>query len=318
MRWTCPLFFAVMLVLAVPGWLTAAEGAGSSAAASKLHCVVALADQADLPPQEAGVILDIPVHEGQHVAKGDLLLQLDDSKVQKELLVAKSKQEAAEAKHRAADINVKYARAAKEVADQEYKVNKEANDKMAGSVPKVRMTELLLKCVETSLAIEKADSDKEVAEDEAKVAAAEVAAAEVMIQRHKVLSPLTGEVDTVRAHKGEAVQPTQAVIRVIKLDSVWVEAREVPAGRFTRSELDGRDVMVDFMITRGAKQSLPGKITYVRSITDSGTDVYGTYMVRAEVKNAKLPHDQWLLHPGMQAEMDLQLDKSPLESSARQ
>ena len=318
MRWTCPLFFAVMLALAVPGRLAAAEGTGSSSAANKLHCVVALADQGDLPPQEAGVIRDIPVHEGQHVKKDELLLQLDDSKVRKELEVAQRKLEAAQTKHKAANINVKYAKAAKEVADQEYKVNKEANDKVPGSVPKVRMTELLLKCVETALAIEKADSDKEVAEDEAKVASAEVAATEVMVQWHKVLSPLTGEVDTVRAHKGEAVQPTQAVIRVIKLDSVWVEAREVPAGRFARSELEGRDVLVDFMISRTEKRSLPGKIIYVRSITDSGTDVYGTYMVRAEVKNVKLPNDRWLIHPGTQAEMDLQLGKSPLESASRQ
>ena len=143
--------------------------------------------------------------------------------------------------------------AAAAVAKAEYEVNKKANDDVPGSVPQVQLNELFLKCKETELAIEKANLDRKVAGEEAKVAKAEVEAAKVMVDRHKVLSPMAGVVVDVRAHKGEAVQPTQAVIRVVKLDSLWVEGN-VPAAKFARSELDGRDVTVDVVITRGEKQ----------------------------------------------------------------
>ena len=52
-----------------------------------------------------------------------------------------------------------------------------------------------------------------------------------MVDRHKILSPIAGVVVEIRAHKGEAVQPSQAVIHVVKLDSLWVEG-DVPAAKF--------------------------------------------------------------------------------------
>ena len=59
---------------------------------------VALAEQADMPPQEAGVIQEIAVNEGEQVAEKQLLLQLDDRKAQREQDVAEAKYEAAKAK----------------------------------------------------------------------------------------------------------------------------------------------------------------------------------------------------------------------------
>jgi multidrug resistance efflux pump len=125
-----------------------------------------------------------------------------------------------------------------------------------------------------------------------------------MVDLLKVVSPIAGVVVEVRAHKGEAVQPSQPVIRVINLDSLWVQG-DVPAGDFARSELDGRNVTVDVVITRGVKKSVPGKVTFVKPLTDKG----GTYMVRAKVDNVKLPNGSWLLYEGMPAEMNIQLSR---------
>ena len=232
-----------------------------------------------------------------------LLLQLDDRKAQKDLEVAQAKFEAARTKAKAATINVEYAIAAKDVADGEYKVNARANEEVHGSVPKVRLSELLLKCKETELAIKKARSDQEIAEEEAKVAMAEVNAAQVMVERHKVVSPIAGVVVDVRNHKGEAVQPGQAVIRVVKLDILWVEGN-VPAGSFAPSELEGHPVSVDVALARHQKLSLPGEVIFVKPVTDTGD----SHMVRAKIENRKV-NGAWLLSPGMRAEMNIQLTK---------
>jgi multidrug resistance efflux pump len=207
--------------------------------------------------------------------------------------VAEAKYAAAKAKAED-DINVRYAVAAAAVAKAEYEINKKANADVPGSVPQVRLSELFLKCKETELAIEKAKLDRNIAGYEANVAKAEVEAAKVMVDRHKLVSPIAGRVVEVRAHKGEAVQPTQAVIQVVRLDSLWVQG-DVSAARFARSELEGQDVTIDVVITRGEKKSLPGKVIFVKPLTDQGD----TYMVRAKVDNVKLPNGSWLVYPGL-------------------
>ena len=302
MRSICLSFVAV----AVLGQFAAAaaDSTASRTVARIQGCHVTLKEQADLSPQEPGTIREIKVIEGQQVAKGDLLLQLDDSKVQEDLKVAERKLEAANTKFDAANINVVYAGAAKDVADAELKTNLQANKDVPRTVPQVRIRELELKCTETKLAIDKAVSDQKLAKKEAQVAAAEADSAKVIVERHKVVSPIAGEIVDVRFHQGEAVQPTQPVIRVMNLGTLWVQG-DVPGGNFGRAELQGQDVTVNFVIPpRGEKGSLPGKVTFVKPTTDTGN----TYMVRATVENRKV-NGAWLLSPGMRAEMNIQLTK---------
>ena len=197
--------------------------------------------------------------------------------------MAEAKLEAAKTKFDAANINVVYAGAAKDVADAELKTNQKANKDVPSTVPQVRISELELKCTETKLAIDKAMSDQKLADEEAKVAAAEADAAKVIVERHKVVSPIAGEIVDVRFHQGEAVQPTQPVIRVMNLGTLWVQG-DVPGRNFGRAELQGQDVTVDFVIPpRGEKRSLPGKVIFVKPTTDTGN----TYMVRARSRTAK-------------------------------
>ena len=308
MRSICLSFVAV----AVLGRLAAADGTASRSPARIQGCHVTQKEQADLSPQEPGTIREIKVIEGQQVAKGELLLQLDDSKVQEDLKVAQRKLEAAKTKFDAANINVIYAKAAKDVADAELKTNKKANEDVPRTVPQVRIKELELKCTETELAIDKAASDQKLAEKEAQVAAAEADAAKVIVARHKVVSPIAGEIVDVRFHQGEAVQPTQPVIRVMNLGTLWVQG-DVPGRNFGRAELQGQEVTVNFVIPpRGEKGSLPGKVIFVKPTTDTGN----TYMVRAKVENRKV-NGSWLLSPGMAAEMNIQLGRPSLDTSSR-
>ncbi len=299
-KWRC--IVACFIAVAAAGRLAIAQEAAAPLIANVPHCVVSLFEQADLPAAEAGVILQIPVKEGDQVDAGQLVLQLDDRKAVAEQDVAQAKYDAAKAKAED-DINIRYAIAAAAVAKAEYEVNVKANKEVPGAVPQVKLSELFLKCKETELAIEKATLDRKVAGEEAKVAKAEIEAAKVMVDRHKLLSPIGGVVVDIRAHKGESVQPTQAVIRVVKLDSLWVEGT-VPAAKFARAELDKRDVTVDVVIAHGEKKSLPGKIIFVKPLTEPG----GSYIVRALVENRKVD-GSWLLYQGMQAEMNIQLSK---------
>ncbi len=302
MRWIYLGFVAI----AALGRLAAAQDTTSPGIAKVPGCLVALKEEADLPPQEAGVIQEIPVKEGDQVDKLQLLVQLDDGKAQKEQAVAQAKYDAAKAKAEY-NINIRYAKAAAAVAKADYEINRKAVAEMPGSISQVALSEKLLKCTETELAIEKAELDRKVASQEALVAKAELEAAKLVVERHKILSPVSGKgvVVEIHAHKGEAVQPGQAIIHVVKLDSLWVQG-DVPAAKFARAELDGRPVTVDVVITTpDDKRSLPGKVDFVKPLTSTND----TYMVRAKVDNVRLPNGSWLLSPGMQADMNIQLGK---------
>jgi len=312
----CLSFAAIVFlsrIAAAAGAEPLSAGAVPPSDAPASHCHAVLFEKADLSPQEPGTIREIKVAAGQHVAKDELLLQLDDSKVLAELRVAERKLEAANTKFEAADINVEYATSAKDYADQDLKILKNANENTPRSVPLVKIHEQELKCKETELAIKKAESDRKVAREEAKVAAAEVDAAKVMVARHKIVSPIAGEVDDVKAHVGETTQqPMQPVIYVVNLDSLWVQG-SVDSTQFARGELDGKDVTVMVPIPRQSrKEPLPGKVVFVRQTTDDG----GYYMVRAKVENRKV-NGSWLLSPGSSVEMTIHVGKLSLEPLPR-
>src|SRR5215467_9962234 len=67
------------------------------------HCLVSLepiSGQSQVPAQEAGVLKDIKVREGQQVKAGDLLVQVDDAQAQDQL-------KNAVAEFRGADVKAK-------------------------------------------------------------------------------------------------------------------------------------------------------------------------------------------------------------------
>jgi multidrug resistance efflux pump len=264
---------------------------GAAPTTARVRSIVAIAEQADLSPREPGILKEVAATVGKRVTAGQLVLQLDDTKAQQERLVAEAKLRAAETKADD-DVNIRYSKAAYDVAKREFDYNVEANRKVPGTVPKAKLDELELKCTETKLAIEKAEHDQKVAKAEAGIADAEVAAAKTMIELLKVYSPIDGEVVEVRAHKGEAVQPNgPGVIHIVGLNKVWVEG-QVSAADFAREQLENQPVTVEVAVTRTQKMSVPGKVFSVSPLTEAG----GSYIVRAEVQSEKL-------HPGMAAEM---------------
>jgi len=260
------------------------------------HCLVTLADQADLSPHEVGIVDEINVKAGDRLKKGQVVLQLDNRKAQSELDVAKAKYDAAMVK---ADdtINIRYAEAAAATAKGELARNEKSNRDVPGSVPMAKIEELQLKCIETTLAIEKAKHDLKTAQAEAAAALAEVHAGQVMLELYKITSPIDGEVVEVRAHKGEAVQPAQPVIQIIRRDKLWVEG-QVPASEFARSQLDNQPVTVEVVAEVGRRISIPGKIVFCKPMNETG----GSYMIRAEIQ-CERPDNLWPINPGMLADM---------------
>ena len=294
MRFMITAMICMTLLLAA-GRLQAAEDT-----VTLPNCLLSMDEQAEVPAQEAGVLVKIPVREGQQVAKGETLAEIDDALAKMQYNVAYYKLQAAE-KEASDDIGIRYAQAAANVAEAEYQQAMDANKKVPGTVPLAEVRRLLLKHREMILSIEKAQKEMALAALQVKVSEAELKAAETKLERFRVTAPLDAVVVEFSRHEGEWVQPGDPLMRLVRVDRLRAEGY-VNAREFSAAEIQGRPVTVVVTLARGKKESFPGKIVYVKPLIEAG----GEFLVRAEIDNRKLG-DVWLLSPGLNAEMIIHL-----------
>ena len=264
------------------------------------NCLLSLDAEVLMPAQEAGVLVRIPTREGQQVAKGDLLAQIDDTLPRLQQNVAINKLKAAQ-READDDVSVRYSTAAAKVAEADYLQALEANAKVRGVVPQAEVRRLLLKQREMELSIEKSQKERDVAALQAKVNEAEVEAAAANLERRRLVAPLDAVVVELTHHEGEWVQPGDPVMRLVRVDLLRVEGF-LNAKNHRPSEIRGRPVEVVVTLARGKQETFPGKIVYVKPLIEAG----GEFLVRAEVKNRQ-ENDFWILSPGLKAEMTIQL-----------
>jgi multidrug efflux pump subunit AcrA (membrane-fusion protein) len=263
-------------------------------------CTVAPDAEVWVPAQEAGVLKEMPVDDGQHVKTGDLLAQIDDLIPQRQKEVAENKLKAAK-EEAGSTVGIKYAKASYAVAQAQYRLSAEANFKTPGSVPDARLNEFRLKVTESELSIEKADKDHRVAEAQAGVAQAELKAADANLEHRHITSVLDAEVVDVKRHVGEWVSAGDSLMRLLRLDVMRVEG-SVNAAAYQPAEIFNCPVTVTVELARGKKAEFTGKVVFVNPTVDPT----GTFQVRAEVKNRQ-EEGFWVLRPGTIAEMAIQL-----------
>lgn len=264
------------------------------------NCLLSLEAEVQVPAQEPGVLKQIPVREGQQVAAGNLLAQIDDTLPKTQYNVAYYKLEVAK-KEAADDIGVRYSTAAAKVAEAEYLQAVDANRRVTGTVPQAEVRRLLLKQREMDLSIEKAKKEQAVAALQVEVSGAELQAARANVERHQLIAPLDALVIELSRHEGEWVQPGDTVMRLVRVDLLRVQGF-LNAKEYRASDIQGRPVQVVVTLARGQRETFPGKVVFVSPLVRAG----GEFEVRAAVENRK-EGDSWVLSPGLKAEMTIQL-----------
>ncbi len=291
-----------LLALAVNPTNAATSAPTPSSTPELSHCLVSLIDEAQVPAQEAGVIVSLKVKEGQIVTKGEVLAQIDDAIPQAEKRKATAEKNAAKEKADS-DVEVRYSKAAAGVALYEWKKNLEAWEKAKAVV--------WLDVMKSDLAHQGADLKIEQAELERRIAAltvdtksAEVEATEEAIRHRQIKSPLDGVVVQIVPHAGEWMKPGDNVLRIVRMDRLRVEGFLNSA---QYSPEDVRDKPVIVTIDRvGQSVKFKGRIVFVSPLDDAG----GEFRVWADVDNRLVPgrNDAWLLRPGAQATMTIDLN----------
>jgi multidrug efflux pump subunit AcrA (membrane-fusion protein) len=263
-------------------------------------CLLALDEESLIPAQEAGVLMKIAAREGDQVSAGDLLAQIDDAIPRMQHNIAGYKLKVAE-RQAADDVEYRYAVAAANCAEADYKALEEANRKSPGTVTQTELREKYLVFIKAQLGTEKAQKDQTVAALQAKVAEAELQAAKVNVEHRRIAAPIDAVVVELARHEGEWVQAGDPVMRLVRLDRLRVQGF-LNSKDFRGADVQGRPVTVAVSLPGGQREMFPGKIVYVKPLVEAG----GDFLVRAEVQNRK-QNGVWVLTPGLNADMTIQL-----------
>jgi len=279
------VWLAVAVVLATGGAARAADGEPVLE-----RCLVSLIDEAKVPAREAGVLVDLPVREGDAVAKGDVIAKIDDNQPQME-------KRKAQAEH-----------------DQAIAKAENAHKQSPGSVTEVERDRLKLEAQKTDLQIEQANLERRLAALAAASKGVEVEAAENGIERRLLKSPLDGVVVQVFPHQGEWMQPGDPLARVVRTDKLKVEGY-VDAAKWDPEQVRDRPVTVEVVLAGDRRETFTGRMVFVSPLDESG----GDYRVVAEVENRRAaPSKQWLLRPGKTARMTVHAGQPPLPPVRRE
>ncbi|MEX2091579.1 MAG: HlyD family efflux transporter periplasmic adaptor subunit [Pirellulales bacterium] len=266
-------------------------------------CLVKLEEDIKLPSPEAGVLVQLSVKEGSQVRQGEVLGKIYDEEVQ---IQKKAAEYALGAAYKSAtdDVQIRYAEKSAAVAEKNYEVMIESNQSVAKAVAEIEVRKAKLEWDASVLSAEKALHDQALAKFEYHQKKAERDAAQLAIGRRTILAPFDGEVVTIYRHQDEWVSPGDAILRLVRLDTMLVEGA-IELSTYDPHEVNGCDVTVEVEMARGRKEQATGRITQVSSLVR----LDGRYIVRAEVANRQ-EHGRWLLRDGMAATMTIRLNSA--------
>ncbi len=259
--------------------------------------LVKLIEQVEVPAREAGVLERLSVHEGQMVAAGDMLAQIDDAATK--FAKRKAELELAGAQKLAdSDVKVRFARKSAEVAAAELQRALESQERLAESVSASELDQLRLAAEKAVLEIEQAQLEWEVAKTARELKENDVQTAEHDVARRRIAAPLSGFVAQVHRHPGEWVEPGQTVLRMLRLDRLRAEG--LVDAQSVNDDLVGQPVTL--VVRQGnAAHEYSGKVVFVSPEVDP---VNGQVRIWAEIDNTNLT-----LRPGLHGSMVIAASK---------
>lgn len=247
-------------------------------------CRIMLIDEAVLAAERPGVLAFVEPQEGDHVQANQEVVGLKDEVAQATYRTAKKRAEN--------NVHVRYAEKASDLADTEYERAKEANVRVAGTVPDIELQQLRLAAERAALAIEQAQHEFEVNE----LLCAE---SEVDLKSYRVTASFDGIVVRVHKQKGEAVSLGEPILEVISTQRVKVEgyvdikdALRTKPGALVRVRLDLDDTEL-----QQEREVFEGRIVFVDHTVQP---ILEQVRVWAEVANRSN-----ILRAGLTAQMEI-------------
>jgi multidrug efflux pump subunit AcrA (membrane-fusion protein) len=274
------------------------------------NAVIRVADSIKLAAKEPGVLLHLTVKEGTVVQTGQKIGQIDDSEPQLQKQAATYAMNGA-LKRAKDNVEIRFATAQSLVSQADYDNLEEANRLAKGAVTDTDVRRAKLDWDRAVLAIEKARHEQELAKFEYFTKKTELEAAELAIKRRVITAPFDGIVERLARKQEEWVNPGDAILQLLRLDTMEVEGA-VDQDSFDAHELQNCEVTVEVQLARGRKETFRGRLTKISAVV--GGD--GKYAVRAEVANRQ-EYGSWMLRDGLMSTMTIHLGTGGAATAGR-
>ena len=272
------------------------------------HALVTSLDPIKLPARDAGAIREITVKKGNEVKVADVLGQLDDRESLAKLKVAEQERNAAQIQAES-DAQIDAAVKGEKVTMENLKANEKIREKNPGALSDFDMRRSTFEWERSVAQILVARMEKEVAKATQYAKEAQIEAANVEIERRKIVAPIDGFVNEVYRHKGEWCQPGDPVLELVRMDRLEIEGF-VYAADASPSKVLGKPVEVVVQLAGGESYKASSKITFASPVLE-GSGRIRQFRVSTEIDNKRVAGEagqqHWLIQPGTEAEMTIQL-----------
>ena len=268
--------------------------------------LIKIVEAVEIPAVNEGVVASVLVREGDIVAVGDLLAQVDDTQAQLRSNQAEVEAEISsrEAKN---DVLPRLARKTHELAVTELKRGHDVNKGFPNSVSQRDLNILQLTVDKAELEMEQARHDMKISGLNDKLKQAQLQLTRNEVARYAIRAPLPGMIVHVDKRKGEWVSAGDLVVRVVRVDRVraegFVAAREAAFG------LINRRATIRVALPEAAEKTVPGKIVFV---SPEANPVDGRVRIWAEFDNQDLS-----LRPGLRGTVRVSLGETPANTTAK-
>jgi len=252
----------------------------------------------EIAAQADGLILDLVADEGDILAQGSLLVQLDDRLANSELQVTMKELEAAQEKAKD-DSEIEYSRAAFDVAAIEYTKSEELLARDAETETDLRKKWLEKRRAELAITVAQLKNNQDKAAVE--VSIAKRGAAEVQVDLRKMTVPFDGIVAEKKKEKYDWVRSGEVLLRLVSMERLRVVGQvRVDDLQAPPHQLMNAPVSIEIELFPGSRELVAGKIGFVSPVLE----VSGAYRVWVEIPNKKV-NDQWLFREGMPAKIEI-------------
>ncbi len=308
MRTKLNVFIAALLVAHSAAAQTGGDRVPTSGALTLTDCIVSAKDHIQLPAQQAGVILQVEtedgssVQEGFIVSQGQMIGKLDDEDASARRDAAALDYQVSMAEELKAKSNVQAAIATVDVAKSELIESTDINRRSPNAIPDTQVRRQELTVTRSAMEKDVADRDVQVAGLTTELRQAQVTVAEINLNKHRIVSPLDGILVQLYRKPGEWVSPGDPIARIVRMDKLRVEGF-VDASSYLPEDIDGARVTIIIRRPNRDPEEFQSTISFVSPIVEAS----GDYRVWAEVDNRSSKGKHWVLRPGMQAEMQIDL-----------
>jgi len=294
---------------------TPAASASSASTRKELvveRALVTLKDDNKLPASEAGMLVDVPVEEGQSVDKEQLVAQIDSRSTIAKQKIAEAELFAAEAAA-ANDAEVEVAEKAVEVSKAEWDQNEEIVKVNKRAVPLTELRKLKFQYEKSLAQVKQATNEKHIAGLTANAKRAQHEAASIELNLRQARAPFKGQVVEIMKKTGDWVTAGEPILHIVGLDQVRVKGFVLVSGPNGASQDDviGKPVTIMVHSAGDKKHTVKGIVRFASPVIE-GVGASRQFRIWADVDNEKTidpvtKQESWKIQPGSMATMTIDL-----------